>query len=459
MLAFPPRTERRADVAPARYAQPRKGPFGFPGPGPMRPAFYSGQSYNAGSDVTLTASMLSTPNSAALNFNDDLEIALCMEHTQYLGANFLFGMYNFNDNAASVFMFYRSTNVNTYLLSWRDSGGTLRTATFNTAGAMTVGVMYWMRVTLDLDNGASGYTATMQIAVDADEYPTNGWTTAATVTVGGVTSLRSNGTASLVLYGDDSQKSTIASGGVCRQALVFKGIGDARQLRARFAASDVSHPRQTTITSTRTGEKWTYVTRNGWPITTLADTGVVLCEGDSITAGFGAGAANSYPTLMSSSLHGTPSVLNPSRPGDTIVDLASQAADWQTPYRPDVPAINVLWIGTNDLMYSTDGPTTFAALKAVCLERRALGWKVIVLTCMPRTDAGSSSHATRYLIYNALIRSQWVEFADAMVDVVADPRLANSANTAFFSTDKVHLNAAGQAVVASLVAPVVNRFL
>jgi lysophospholipase L1-like esterase len=66
---------------------------------------------------------------------------------------------------------------------------------------------------------------------------------------------------------------------------------------------------------------------------------------------------------------------------------------------------------------------------------------------------GPTYEATRST-YNGLIRANWRQFADVLVDVAADPNIgvagANS-NTTYFDPDAIHLNNTGYAIVATLV--------
>ena len=66
--------------------------------------------------------------------------------------------------------------------------------------------------------------------------------------------------------------------------------------------------------------------------------------------------------------------------------------------------------------------------------------------------------ATR-LAYDALLRSSWGEFADGLVDIAADGRIGDTGDNLdrqFYQSDAVHLTNAGNAVMASVAAPVLN---
>lgn len=99
------------------------------------------------------------------------------------------------------------------------------------------------------------------------------------------------------------------------------------------------------------------------------------------------------------------------------------------------------------------------AIKAYCLARKAAGWKVIVLTILPRRDAAWTNgqaadfEATRFLA-NALIRTHWAEYADALVDVAADPNFTkeNAYNNAtYYQSNKIYLTRAGYKLIANQV--------
>jgi lysophospholipase L1-like esterase len=460
MFAFSDRRERRVEPASAgRFARSRIGSFGFPGPHPVRPSVHSGQPFDSGGTVA-TSVMLSTPDSTALSITGDLDIAINTAHAYFYAFTSIFSKWSFTTASQNSWILYRTTNATTYVFNWYDAGGSSRGVSFNVGSTFTVGTNYWFRVTLDVDNGAGGHAATLWYAPDSDELPTT-WTQVATGNAGSFTTTVRATAASVVVWGEDSGYARWGYGGVFRDAVIRNGI--AGTVVARCRARDIPDNRATSWQSRTTSETWTMSVRNGRPVADATATAVVACDGDSLTTGYAASVATaSYPAVMASALAGRPSVLNLGRPGDTTTIASTQSYKATAAYRPDAPCVYVLWLGTNDMTTAggaASGATVWAALRTRAAARRAEGWKVVLCTTIPRTDSGSTNHVTEYPKLNALMLAQGAEVADAVVDLTADPRLMTTTDGTYFNADRVHLTDAGYAVVAEMVAPVVNRFL
>lgn len=176
-----------------------------------------------------------------------------------------------------------------------------------------------------------------------------------------------------------------------------------------------------------------------------------MFDGDSLTDGT-YGGGTSYPAKVVAAITtgtGTSVAIG----SQTLADMQSTATDVDGLY-PDhrlQRAIVVAWGGTNDLFFGASAATTITRLEAYCNARRAVGWKVAVLTILPRSDTGTpgSFNADRATV-NASIQANWSTYADYIVDVSADARLDDETDTTYFHTDLVHLNDAGRQVVADL---------
>lgn len=140
----------------------------------------------------------------------------------------------------------------------------------------------------------------------------------------------------------------------------------------------------------------------------------------------------------------------------TMVGVAATRVD--PLYRKHVSHnILVAWEITNDLNAGVAAATALTNFTTYCAARRAAGWKVIVLTVLPRTSASGTFEADRQTI-NTSIRANWATYADALADVAADSRIGDSGDqndTTYYLADAVHTAAAGDAVVAGIVAAVV----
>lgn len=144
--------------------------------------------------------------------------------------------------------------------------------------------------------------------------------------------------------------------------------------------------------------------------------------------------------------------------GDTLVDVARRAAvvDRRLGARPGTAQVLVVWAGTNDLG-AGDGPDVVAQrLADYAGARRAAGWKVVVLTALPRTFVlDEPGYEQRRLAFDDLVRAGWASYADALVDVAADARIGDDGDQdhqPLYRLDHIHLSTAGRRVVGALVA-------
>jgi lysophospholipase L1-like esterase len=121
--------------------------------------------------------------------------------------------------------------------------------------------------------------------------------------------------------------------------------------------------------------------------------------------------------------------------------------------------IVVIWGGTNDLAGGATAAATFANLQTYVNARLAVGWSVVIVTCIDRGDVNINVPRAAY---NALIAGAYsggavprVVIADAAANANIGANGASS-NATFFRADKVHLQPAGYAIVAPLVATAVQ---
>jgi lysophospholipase L1-like esterase len=196
---------------------------------------------------------------------------------------------------------------------------------------------------------------------------------------------------------------------------------------------------------------------------TLPASGVgrVVFDGDSLTAG--SGATDPYPTQFRRRWSGSLSWFNFGVGGQRIRDMLADAGRQIDPlYNPAFGrCVVVVWGGTNDIALWRHFPeVVFADIRDYCLGRKDRGFTVVVLTMLPRSDASAlpTTEAAREQL-NDLLRSNWQEFADALVDVAADPGLGapgDELNQEYYQSDRVHLNDNGLGTVARLVYQTVS---
>jgi lysophospholipase L1-like esterase len=190
--------------------------------------------------------------------------------------------------------------------------------------------------------------------------------------------------------------------------------------------------------------------------------GNVVFDGDSLTAG--STASDPYPSQLMRGFHSVVRWVNLGIGGQRLQDMLARAS-WQVDplYRPDLGQnAVVVWGGTNDMRHWAHPPAVvYSQLREYCLGRRAAGYTVLVLTMLPRSDGAfpSSLEADRQTL-NRLIRATWPGFADALVDVGADPLVGmghSELDTRLFNSDRVHLNNTGLSVIAGRVGQVLTE--
>ena len=110
--------------------------------------------------------------------------------------------------------------------------------------------------------------------------------------------------------------------------------------------------------------------------------------------------------------------------------------------------------GGGDFRAGASAAEVYAALRTYCAARRAAGFRVVVLTVLPRSDP-LTFEATR-LAYDGMLRDTWSEFADGLADIAGDDRVGDTGDNLdlrFYCADALHPNSAGYAVMAAVTAP------
>jgi hypothetical protein len=193
-------------------------------------------------------------------------------------------------------------------------------------------------------------------------------------------------------------------------------------------------------------------------------TGVLEMCGNSLTSGVGSsGTANQVPSAAGTNLPSRMiAALAPNHrvhvdasPGRRQDQMATQFPAYSDLLNDRRRTVTHIWEITNTMALGGSPDHAIESLAALCRSKRAGGKAVIVGTCLPRGDSGNDAkNAALTARANAILRARWPEFADALVDYAADPRLSDYNNTAYFDADKVHLNDAGYAVCRDLLLPV-----
>lgn len=132
---------------------------------------------------------------------------------------------------------------------------------------------------------------------------------------------------------------------------------------------------------------------------------------------------------------------------------------------PSKRRVLIVWEITNDLSNLTQtSSAAYANIKSYCQARKAAGWKVIVCTCLPRTQAGINTNFESYRVaVNNLITTNAVSegWADAVANIGGDATIGStgaSDNTTYFN-DKTHMTSAGHLIASTYITSALNAIL
>jgi hypothetical protein len=132
-------------------------------------------------------------------------------------------------------------------------------------------------------------------------------------------------------------------------------------------------------------------------------------------------------------------------------EMTSRAARHVTPnYDPHAPwNVLLVWEMLNSVDDGTNRDLIYAHYKAYCQARRAEGWKVISVPCLPISNALFTEQKLDDVDYlRSLVASTWNQFSDAFVNVHTDPILGKRefAQSTTWRYDGVHFNDTGNAL-------------
>ncbi len=177
----------------------------------------------------------------------------------------------------------------------------------------------------------------------------------------------------------------------------------------------------------------------------------ILAIGDSLTAGFGLAAADSFPVQLERSLQarGVPAkVLNAGVSGDTTAGGLARL-DWALGDRPDLV---ILALGANDSLRGVDPVVTRANLAAILKKLRKRGLPVLLVGTYAPPNLGSTYERVFNRIYPELADEYEVPLYPFFLEGVATDPSLNQA-------DGIHPNAAGVAVIVERITPYVIRLI
>ena len=187
----------------------------------------------------------------------------------------------------------------------------------------------------------------------------------------------------------------------------------------------------------------------------------IVCDGDSITYGSGSATTwlKTYPMQMMSLLAAPTTydgAYNLGISGQTAAQIVTSyhnlaALGYQSSRTKN---IYIPWAGTNDIYYGSNGTTAYNSYVSLCNLARATGYKVIAVTILPRSNAGTpGSFETDRTTFNTNVRNNWATFADAPADVAANTTIGDAGDktNATYYADLCHMTDAGYAIVAGII--------
>jgi lysophospholipase L1-like esterase len=193
----------------------------------------------------------------------------------------------------------------------------------------------------------------------------------------------------------------------------------------------------------------------------------IWCEGDSLTAGYGAALDQNYPRQLAALLRKPARIYNTGAFGQTAARRAAYITE-KAPlfFQPGASNILVLWVGTNDL--SRPNPSAreiYQSLSQAISAARDTGFKTVLVTIPPRKSFATGGEVpgqqeTERQSLNTLILENSAG-AGAIADVAGDPVIGSFESTLNrdFYVDTIHFTSLGFAHVASVIAGQVNRLL
>ena len=213
------------------------------------------------------------PDSAALDITGDIEFQFRLAMDDWTpSVNQL--LFNKASGVATDFGYSAQIETaGTILFRW-SANGTTRIDKYSTAAlTATDGVPLWVRITLDVDNGAAGNDVKFFQAADSNNVPTVWTQVGATVTTAGVTSVFPS-TQALGLGGENGAVAANLAGKLYR-ARILNGIGGTVALDVDFTTGITSGAQATftesssnaatvTINRSSSGRKSVAVVRTVW---------------------------------------------------------------------------------------------------------------------------------------------------------------------------------------------------
>lgn len=169
----------------------------------------------------------------------------------------------------------------------------------------------------------------------------------------------------------------------------------------------------------------------------------IIAFGDSLTAGYGLSAEQSYPSLLQNKLSRDGleyEVVNAGVSGDTTAGGLARI-DWTL--EGDVKVV-ILELGANDILRGQPIPAMKKNLGEIISRAKARGAKVLLAGMEAPTNMGAQYRKSIHDAYESLAREHDVPLIPFFLDHVAGIETLNLA-------DRIHPNAEGTKIVADTV--------
>jgi acyl-CoA thioesterase-1 len=167
---------------------------------------------------------------------------------------------------------------------------------------------------------------------------------------------------------------------------------------------------------------------------------LLLCLGDSLTAGYGLDEAQAYPALLQRSLQPQWRVVNAGVSGDTTAD-GLKRLDWVLRSRPDAVFVA---LGANDGLRGLDPKQTEANLTALIQKIQASGAQAYLAGLALPTNLGAGYRGQFKAVYPRVAKATGAPLLGFLLKGVGGEPALNQA-------DGMHPNEAGQIKVAAHV--------
>ncbi|HIE43930.1 MAG TPA: arylesterase [Candidatus Omnitrophica bacterium] len=164
--------------------------------------------------------------------------------------------------------------------------------------------------------------------------------------------------------------------------------------------------------------------------------GSIVCFGDSLTEGSGAGIGEDYPTVLSNLLN--EKIVNAGRSGDTTED-ALMRLDSDVLSRN--PRLTIVLLGGNDFLTGKRIEDTYRNIEEIVKKIKESGSAVLLISPIGRYDKGYQRIATKYncLFIPHILRS-----------ILGNPK---------YKYDSVHPNSKGYRVMAEMIYKKIEPYL